>query len=143
MALDTAKFDRIRVAAAGSDEDVINFGRAFEGGIDGLLDEVFGNLPQAFRPERAAGQQADFQYRIDTPDGVREFFVSVDGGKAITGRGVVESPRLTMSVNLPTFMRLVSGRLNGMQAFLRGKVKLSGNTLYAAKFEHWFERPTA
>lgn len=142
MALDTSRFDEIKQAASSrSDEDILNFARRQDGGIGGLLDEVFGNMPSAFRPDRAKGQQAEFQYIVETPDGPIEYFVRVRDGLCESGRGTVSNPQLTSTLGLPTFLRLATGRLNGMQAFLRGKVKLSGNTLFAAKFEHWFERP--
>ncbi|MBM0232574.1 SCP2 sterol-binding domain-containing protein [Micromonospora sp. STR1_7] len=143
MAIDTTRFERIRQAAGSrSESDVFAFAQEHEGGVGGLLDEVFGNMPDVFRADRAKGQQADFQYVIKTPDGPHEYFVRIHDGVCESGRGQVESPQLTTTVELPTFLRLVTGRINGMQAFLRGKVKLSGNTLYAAKFEHWFERPS-
>ncbi|QFU90557.1 SCP2 sterol-binding domain-containing protein [Amycolatopsis sp. YIM 10] len=142
MALETNRFEQIEAAARGGDDEILAFAAAQEGGAAGLLDEIFANMAAAFRPERARGQQADFQYEVSTPDGPLEYFVRVTGDACETGRGRVDSPKLTTRVALPTFLRLVSGRLNGMQAFLRGKVKMSGNTLFASKFEYWFERPS-
>lgn len=143
MATSTTRFEQIKeAAAAGSEEDILRFAESQEGGVDGLLDEIFSNIREAFRPERAHGQSADFQYLIEAPGGVRRYYLRVGDGTCEGGRGTVESPRLTTTVALPTFLRLVTGRLNGMQAFLTGKVKLKGNTLYASKFEHWFERPS-
>ncbi|MFB6891037.1 SCP2 sterol-binding domain-containing protein [Kitasatospora sp. NPDC056327] len=142
MALDTSRFEAIKEAAGHrKDDEVLAFARAQEGGIAGLLDDVFANMPEAFRAERAKGQEACFQYVINTPDGAHEYFVEIAGDTCRTGRGRTPAPKLTTTVSLPTFLKLLTGRLNGMQAFLGGKVKLSGNTLYAAKFEHWFERP--
>ncbi|MFF5428040.1 MULTISPECIES: SCP2 sterol-binding domain-containing protein [unclassified Streptomyces] len=143
MALDTSRFEQIReVAGSRREEDVFDFARRQEGGIGGLLDDIFANMPEAFRADRAKGQEASFQYEIRTPDGVHEYFVKVADGTCETGRGRTEAPKLTTSVALPVFLKLLTGRLNGMQAFLGGKVKLSGNTLYAAKLEHWFARPS-
>ncbi|MFD6188498.1 MULTISPECIES: SCP2 sterol-binding domain-containing protein [unclassified Streptomyces] len=142
MALDTGRFEEIKeVAGRRKEEEVFDFARQQTGGIAGLLDDVFGNMPEAFRADRAKGQEARFQYLINTPDGVFEYYVEIADGGCRTARGRVDSPKLTTTVGLPTFLKLLTGRLNGMQAFLGGKVKLSGNTLYAAKFEHWFERP--
>ncbi|MEU1013058.1 SCP2 sterol-binding domain-containing protein [Streptomyces sp. NPDC088810] len=142
MALDTRRFEEIKeVAGSRKEEEVFDFARQQTGGIAGLLDDIFGNMPEAFRADRAKGQEATFQYLISTPDGVFPYFVEIAGGTCRTGRGRVESAKLTTTVGLPAFLKLLTGRLNGMQAFLGGKVKLSGNTLYAAKFEHWFERP--
>ncbi|MDF9817160.1 SCP2 sterol-binding domain-containing protein [Streptomyces sp. SPB162] len=142
MALDVSAFERLKaVAGERKGEGLARFAEEHDGGPQGLLDEVFANMAEVFRPDKAKGQQADFQYCIRSGEDEYHYFISVDDGQCRTGRGTVESPRVTMRVKLPDFVRLVTGKLNSMQAFLTGKVKISGDTFYATKFEAWFERP--
>lgn len=143
MTVDMTAFQELKEAVSSrSKEGLLEYVTTHEGGVDGLLEQIFGNLPNAFRPDRAKDQQADFQYEIKAPDGnVREYFVRVRDGVCESGQGRVEAPRVTMTVDVLDFLRLVTGKLNGMQAFLTGKVKLSGDMFYATKFETWFERP--
>ena len=58
-----------------------------------------------------------------------------------SGPGTVDDPKVTMTVALPEFLRLLTGKMSGMQAFLTAKVRLSGDMFYATKFETWFDRP--
>jgi putative sterol carrier protein len=41
------------------------------------------------------------------------------------------------------FLRLIAGKLNGMQAFMTGKLKVSGDLFFAQTFQGWFERPSS
>lgn len=129
------------LVASKTRDELLAYANEQEGGPAAVLDRVFDNMPRAFRPEKARGQSVAFQYVIDTPDGAKEYFVRLHDGTCETGRGTVDSPKLTMKVALPEFLRLITGQLNGTQAFLTGKIKLSGDIFYAAKFENWFERP--
>ncbi|MGA8113511.1 MAG: SCP2 sterol-binding domain-containing protein [Actinocatenispora sp.] len=142
MSADTTDFEELnRVIKTGSKADLLTFISEYEGGGDGLLATVFRQMPDFFRPDKARGQQADFQYRITTDTGVHEYFVRVHDGVCESGPGTVETPRVTMTVKLPEFLRLLTGKLSGMQAFLTAKVRLTGDMFYAMKFEQWFDRP--
>ncbi len=140
MAVNT-DFEELKQAIAGSKDDLLAYISGYDGGGDALLDTVFRSMPGYFRPDKAQGQQADFQYRITTDTGVREYYVRVADGVCEAGPGTVENPRVTMTVKLPEFLRLLTGKINGMQAFLTGKVRLQGDMFYATKFENWFDRP--
>jgi putative sterol carrier protein len=37
-------------------------------------------------------------------------------------------------------LRLVSGKLNGMQAFFAGKLKLTGDMMFAQTMQGWFNQ---
>ncbi|NUR04141.1 MAG: SCP2 sterol-binding domain-containing protein [Streptomyces sp.] len=142
MAVDSAHFEELKeVVSSRSGQSLLDWANEQEGGVDGVLDQVFTAMPEVFNAKKAAGKTADFQYRIQTPDGLREYFVRVMDGTCEGGRGTVENPQVTITVKVPEFLRMVSGKLNGMQAFLTGKVKLNGDMFLATKFETWFDRP--
>ena len=138
---DQAAFAELKeLVASKSRAELIDYLQEQDGGTQHVLDQIFVGMPAAFRPEKATDQEADFQYFIDTPEGIREYFVRVHDGACEAGRGTIDDPRLTMKVGLADFLRLVTGKLNGTQAFLTGKVRLTGDMYFATKFENWFER---
>ena len=49
-----------------------------------------------------------------------------------------QDPRVTLAFNLPNFLRMVTGELNGMQAFTTGKLKISGDMMFSQKLAAWF-----
>jgi putative sterol carrier protein len=137
----TADFAEIRRHVDGrSDTDIHSWIAARDGGADGLLDLVFANMPGAFLPERAGGREIDFQYEIETPEGARAYFASVRGGRCHCGRGRVETPSVTMAMDMPTFLRVLTGDLAPVRAFLTRKIRVTGDMMAATKFESWFSR---
>lgn len=142
MAIDKVAFERLSTVVAELKGDrLLEYAQEHEGGCQGLLDDVFGNMAGAFLPEKAQGERADFQYLLRAGEEEYRYFISVTDGTCAWGRGSVTVPKVTMRVKLPDFLRLVTGKLNSMQAFLTGRVRISGDTFYATKFEKWFERP--
>jgi putative sterol carrier protein len=126
-----------------SNEQLSEAVRSQEGGSDRVLDQVFEGMRQAFDPAKAAGQEAVVQYEIATPDGSRGYVMHVADGQCRIERGIADSPRVTIRIGLADFLRLVAGRLNGMQAFMSGKLKVSGDLFFAQTYQAWFTRPAA
>jgi putative sterol carrier protein len=126
-----------------SNEQLTEAVRQQEGGADRILDQVFEGMRQAFDPAKAAGQAAVVQYEIAAPDGPRQFLMRVADGRCQIERGSAENPRVTIRIGLADFLRLVAGRLNGMQAFMSGKLKVSGDLFFAQTYQAWFNRPAA
>ncbi len=111
------------------------------GGADSALALVFQGMVDAFVPERALGQEAVIQYDIATPHGTVTYQVQVRDGSCRADRGIGAPPRVKLSLSLPNFLRLTMGNLGPTQAFLTGKLKLSGDMLFSAQLERWFTRP--
>ena len=126
-----------------SNEQLTEAVRQQEGGADRVLDQVFEGMRQAFDPARAAGQAAVVQYEIAAPDGPRHYVMRVADSRCQVERGSAEDPRVTIRIGLADFLRLVAGRLNGMQAFMSGKLKVSGDLFFAQTYQAWFNRPAA
>lgn len=121
----------------GHTDDEINQA-AEELGVDTLLDQVFDGMQQAFQPEKAAGQSAVVQWDVDAPDGTRSRTVHIADGTCKVEPGAADSPRLTLTLTLADFLRFVSGQLDGMQAFMSGKLKLGGDIMLAQTMQSWF-----
>jgi putative sterol carrier protein len=124
-----------------SEEDIEAYATAFDGGVPGLLDLVFGNLPGAFLPDRAGGKPASFQFVIAGPAETYEYFVDVHDGRCETGRGRVADPGVTMRMDLPVFLRVLTGVIHPVRALMTRKIGVSGDMMTATKFESWFQRP--
>jgi putative sterol carrier protein len=63
-------------------------------------------------------------------------------GRCEVERGMAESPRVSIKMGVGDFLRLIAGRLNGMTAFMSGKLKVSGDLFFAQTFQTWFVRPS-
>ena len=139
---DETTFDDVKQAVHGrSEEEIEKYALSFDGGVGGLLDLVFANLPGAFLPDRAGGKPASFQFRIAGPDATHDYFVDVRDSRCETGRGTIDAPGVTMRMDLPVFLRVLTGVIHPVRALMTRKIGVSGDMMTATKFESWFARP--
>ena len=142
--IDASDFSSLKEAVEQrSNEELVSAIQQQEGGVDGVLDNVFAGMAQSFSPEKAAGQQAVVQYEIAAPDGAHEYAMRIADGRCEIDRGRPESPRVTIRLGLADFLRLITGNANGMQLFMTGKLKVSGDLFFAQTYQSWFDRPQA
>ena len=142
--IDASDFNSLSSALDVHSNDEINAAiAAQEGGAAGFLDAVFEGMSSAFNPSKAAGQQATIQYEITAPDGAHEYAMRIADGRCQVERGTAESPRVTIRTGLPDFLRLITGKANGVQLFMTGKLKVSGDLFFAQSYQGWFDRPAA
>ena len=45
-----------------------------------------------------------------------------------------------VTLNVADFLRLITGKLNGMQAFMSGKLKIQGDMMFAQVMQGWFRQ---
>jgi putative sterol carrier protein len=122
-----------------SDDEIVT--GALDMGVDKVLGPIFDGMRDAFMPKKAKGESAVIQYDVDVGGKVFTFQVKVHGGACTTTRDGREPARLTIAAKLPDFLRLMAGQLHGVQAFLTGRVKLTGEMLLAPKMQSWFLKP--
>jgi putative sterol carrier protein len=121
-----------------SDEEINAFVKAQ--GIDTILQQIFNGMAQAFVPEAAAGQSAVVQYDVTADDGAHSYQLKVDNGKCTVVKGASDPARVTLGLSMPDFLRLIAGKLDGMQAFMAGKLRLGGDMMFAQVMQTWFKR---
>ena len=142
--IDATDFASLKAAVeARSNEELVTDIQQQEGGVDGVLEKVFDGMAGSFSPEKAAGQQAVVQYEITAPDGSHEYAMRIADGRCEIDKGRAESPRVTIRMALADFLGLITGKLNGMQLFMTGKLKVSGDLFFAQTYQSWFDRPQA
>ena len=119
-----------------SDEEINQFVEA--AGLDTILGQVFDAMRERFVPEKAAGQSAVIQWDINAPDGTHSYQFKVADGAASWSKGTDDAPRTTLAFSLADFLRFVAGQLDGMQAFMSGKLRLQGDMMFAQTLQTWF-----
>lgn len=120
----------------GKSDDEINAGMA-ERGTEQVLGQIFDFMAGQFQADKAAGQSAVIGWDITSPDGTHRFQLKVADGTCTAGPGD-EAARVTLGMALPDFLRFLTGQLDGMQAFMTGKLKLSGDMMFAQSMQAWF-----
>ena len=109
-------------------------------GADTVLEQIFAGMAEAFLPDKAGSQSAVIQYDINVGGTVHSYQLKIAGGKCELVKGAAGPARVTLALLAPDFLRLVTGKLNGMQAFMTGKLKLTGDMMFAQVMQGWFEQ---
>ena len=109
-----------------------------ERGVESVLDGVFQGMADAFLPDKAAGQSAIVQYDVTVAGQPHTYQLKIGGGRCEIVKGRADTPRVTLTLALPDFLRVVAGKLPPVQAFMTGKLKLSGDMMIATAMQGWF-----
>ena len=129
--------DELAAMIEGKSDDEINAGVA-ERGTQKVLSQIFDYMAGRFSPERAGNQSAVIGWDITSPEGTHSWQLKVADGTCTVVQGNADPARVTLGMALPDFLRFLTGQLDGMQAFMTGKLKLSGDMMFAQSMQSWF-----
>ena len=103
-----------------------------------ILGEVFSRMPTLFRADRAGAAQAVIHWNIT--GGASDTYETVieDGACTVTDKPV-RDPKLAMTMDPVTFLKVVSGDGNPMMMFMTGKIKAKGDLGLAAQVAKLFD----
>ncbi len=107
-------------------------------GVEVALAKVFEGMKDQFLPNKAAGQSAIIQWDVQAQGQSHKYQVIVANGTCDVKAGSEQPSRVTLTLALPDFLRIVTGKLNGQQAFFSGKLKLAGDMMFALTQQGWF-----
>jgi NAD(P)-dependent dehydrogenase (short-subunit alcohol dehydrogenase family)/uncharacterized OB-fold protein/putative sterol carrier protein len=99
-----------------------------ESGPTLTVQNIFDKMPEAFVAEKAAGKDLIFQFSISGSGG-GDWFVAVKDGTCRVEAGQAAKPTTTIKMAAGDFIQLIQGKLDGMQAFSTGKLKVEGDLM--------------
>jgi putative sterol carrier protein len=102
------------------------------------VTELMGKMPGAFIPEKAQGVDSVIQFKF-TGDEAGDWFAAIKDGKVDVSRGAHPSPKMTLTADSQDYVKIFTGELDGMQAFMQGKIKLAGDLNLAMKLMQMFK----
>jgi putative sterol carrier protein len=102
-----------------------------------VREMVFGH-EQAFLPEKAAGVDAVIQYCL-TGEESGDFIITIRDGKCTVQEGKAQAARLTLTADGTELRDIFLGKVDGMMAFMQGKLKLAGDMNLAMRLTSLFK----
>lgn len=102
------------------------------------IKELFDRLPSAFMPEKAGDMDAVIQFKL-TGEEASDWIVVIKDKNVEVEEGEHEDPTMTLTADSQDYKDIVTGKVNPMNAFMQGKVKLQGNLNLAMKFAEIFK----
>jgi pimeloyl-ACP methyl ester carboxylesterase len=92
-------------------------------------------LAERFRTEEAGRLTATFAIAVD---GHPPATITVRDGRCTVSPGAATDPDATLHASVSTWLELVDGRVDGVAAFLAGRLEVRGDLGLAARFETLF-----
>ena len=102
------------------------------------VSELMEKMPGAFIPEKAQGVDAVIQFKFTGAE-AGDWNATIKEGKVDVSRGTHPSPKMTLSADSSDYVKIFTGELDGMQAFMQGKIKLAGDLNLAMKLMQMFK----
>jgi putative sterol carrier protein len=91
-------------------------------------------MTTAFDAQAAAGANCVLQFNTSTPA-----YVTIANGAAKLDEGQAPSPDVTLIMADDDLVAMLKGELNGMQAFMTGKLQLEGDLMLAQRISSFFD----
>jgi putative sterol carrier protein len=104
------------------------------------VQQIFTEMPNRLNPSAAQGLDCVIQYDL-TGEGARQFHTKIKDGAATVCEGPHPSPSMTITMAAQDFVDLTGGKLDGMSAFMSGKLRIGGDMGLAMKLQSLFRGP--
>ena len=101
------------------------------------VGDIFTRMPEVFNPNEAKDMDKVFQFDI-SGEGGGQWYVKIKDGQCQVQEGFQEDPSVTLTMSAETWIAMVNKELNGVQAFMTGKLKVSGDILLAQRIYDLF-----
>ncbi|MEH6625146.1 MAG: SCP2 sterol-binding domain-containing protein [Motiliproteus sp.] len=98
-------------------------------------DNHFEQMLQRFNSNAAGSLDAVFQYQIED---IGVYHLIVKDQNCVLGGGEHQAPTVTLSMNEQTLVDILSGETDGMQAFMAGQMKATGDLMLATRLPELF-----
>ena len=94
-------------------------------------------MRESFRPEKAKGVHARYQWQLTGPNG-GDWWIEVNDGKCKIDKGKIDNPDVTFVASDKDWVALSNGKLKGWWAYLTGRLKIRGDQGLARKLDELF-----
>ena len=101
------------------------------------IQELFEAMPSHFNAAAAAGMTKTFQWNITGEQASVWAFKIVNGAGELVPGGV-EKPDITITVSDKDWLAIAEGKLDAMNAFMTGKLKVAGDMMLAMRLQQLF-----
>ena len=99
--------------------------------------ETFEAMTTLFNPAAAAGLNKTFQWNI-TGDEAGQYALKIENQNCTLTKGSAEKPDITFTISDKDWLAIAEGKLDAMNAFMTGKLKVSGDMMLAMRLQQLF-----
>lgn len=99
--------------------------------------EIAQMMVNGFVADKAQGVNAVIQFDLSGDNG-GQFWLEIVDGQITSHEGTAENPKMTLKASADDYFSVATGKLNPMQAFMSGKIKIQGDMGLAMKMQQMF-----
>lgn len=92
-------------------------------------------LPEAFNPEAAVGTDCVLQFNTSEPA-----YATIKDGSCTITAGTASDPDVTLIMEDDDLIALMRGELNGLTAFMTGKLQVEGDLMLGQRLQGFFDQ---
>jgi putative sterol carrier protein len=107
-------------------------------GVEQVWDGMFRGMQEHFLPEKAQGVDAVIQYEVT--DECREYgyTLAIKDGKCGLKKEKAGNAKVTLCMDLVSFLKLMGGAADGMTLYMSGKLAVSGDLFFSQRIASFF-----
>ena len=103
------------------------------------ISQLMEKMPGAFIPEKAQGVNAVVHFKFTGAE-AGDWNATIADGKVAVAQGAPSKPAtMTLTADSSDYVKIFTGELDGMSAFMQGKLKLGGDLNLAMKLMQMFK----
>ena len=103
------------------------------------ISQLMEKMPGAFIPEKAQGVNAIIHFKF-TGEEASEWSAAIADGKcAVTSGAPADKATMTLTADSTDYIKVITGEIDGMTAFMQGKLKLGSDLNLAMKMVQMFK----
>ncbi len=103
------------------------------------ISQLMEKMPGAFLPEKAQGVNSIVHFKF-TGEEAGDWNAKIADGKVVVTQGEpTETAAMTLTADSNDYVKIFTGELDGMSAFMQGKIKLAGDLNLAMKLMSMFK----
>jgi len=106
------------------------------GGFEGVLDDTIAGMRDAFDPD--AAQDCIVGYEIDSATGTYACRIEVRGHDVVAEQREPSDARVVLQLGVAEYLRLITGLVDGTEAFMSGRMKIRGDIMFAPQIGRMF-----
>jgi putative sterol carrier protein len=102
------------------------------------VTDIKNAMVEGFQADKADGVDATIQFDLSGDEG-GQFYLVVKDGEVTAEEGTADDPKMTLKSDVNDYYKVATGETNPMQAFMSGKIKISGDMGLAMKLQSMFK----
>jgi putative sterol carrier protein len=119
-----------------SDKDIK--AQVLAAGVEQVLDGMFQAMQEHFLPEKAQGVDAVIQYVVTDEGREYGYTLTIKEGKCALKKEKAGNAKVTLAMDLVSFLKLMCGAADGMTLYMSGKLGVSGDLFFSQRIAGFF-----